>query len=70
MVPEGGLESAQGCPYWILSRTNRLTIHTYQAITRRIKGLFPLVFPRCAPYVPLVWAQYGHNREYESPEPV
>ena len=29
-----------GEPHWILSRTNRLTIHAYQAITSKIKGQF------------------------------
>ena len=35
------------CSHWILSRTNRLSIHTYLAITSKIKGLFSPVVPRC-----------------------
>ena len=45
MVPEGGVEPPQGYPYLILSRTNRLSILTYQAITSEIKGLFSPVLP-------------------------
>jgi len=61
MVPEGGVEPPQGFSYWILRRANRLTIHIYQAITSKIKGLFSPVVPRCVRYVSVVWAHNRHS---------
>ncbi len=44
-------------PHWILSLTNPSPTSAYHRISRRIKGLFSSVLPRCATYVLLVWAQ-------------
>ena len=62
MVPEAGLEPAQGYPYRILSPRFEFSDSAYQTISRKNIRLSISLVPGCARCALMVWAQYGHSK--------
>ena len=62
LVPEAGLEPAQGCPYRILSSPLPFSGNVYCVIFREIIRFSTFLLFGCARCALMVWAQYGHSK--------
>lgn len=66
MVPEAGLEPAQGCPYRILSSLIELPSSTYRTISRKNIRISISLVLGCARSIVMVWAQHGHSKRFSA----
>jgi len=64
LVPEGGLEPPQGCPYRILNSLFHFSGSVYRSTSHRNIRVSVSLLPGCARCALMVWAQYGHSKAF------